>query len=62
MIQTDYLWIRVKQLLFLLFDAANTNFIALDLTRPAIEPTIYHIRGEQAYHIMWVFILPYIVL
>jgi len=39
-----------------------TNFIAFDLTRPAIEPTIYHIRGEQAYHIMWVFILLYIVL
>lgn len=51
--QTDYLRFRVKQLLFLLFDAANTNFTALNLTRPAIEPTIYHIRGEQAYHIMF---------
>jgi len=33
-----------------LWDAANTNFIVLGLTRPGREPTICHIRGEHAHH------------
>jgi biotin synthase-like enzyme len=28
----------------------NTSFIVLSLTRPGLEPTIYHIRGEQTNH------------
>jgi len=30
--------------------AANTNFIIAGLTRPALEPMIYHTRGEYANH------------
>ena len=29
-------------------EATNTNFIVFGLTRPGLEPTIYHTRGEHA--------------
>jgi len=29
-------------------EATNTNFIAFDLTRSELEPTIYNPRGEHA--------------
>jgi hypothetical protein len=31
-------------------EATHTNFIVLDLTRPELKPTIYHIPGEHANH------------
>ena len=31
-------------------EATNTNFIVFGLTRPGVEPTIYHTRGEHANH------------
>ena len=31
-------------------EARNTNFIVFDLTRPVLEPTIYHARCEHANH------------
>jgi len=31
-------------------EAANTNFIAFDLTRPEFESTIYRTRNEQQIH------------
>jgi hypothetical protein len=31
-------------------EATNTNFIVFDLTRPGLEPTIYHTRGEHVNH------------
>ena len=31
-------------------EATNTNFMIFGLTRPGIEPTIYHIRDEHANH------------
>jgi hypothetical protein len=48
-------WFRANQsLLFLLNaysrEATNTNFIVFGLTRPGLEPTIYHTRGEHANH------------
>ena len=30
--------------------ALNTNFIVFDLTRPELNPTIYHILDEHANH------------
>jgi hypothetical protein len=29
-------------------EAANTSFIVVGFTRPGLEPTIYHTRGEHA--------------
>jgi hypothetical protein len=29
-------------------EATNTNFIVFGLTRPGLEPIIYHTRGEHA--------------
>jgi hypothetical protein len=31
-------------------EATNTNFIVFGLTRPGLEPMIYHTRGEHANH------------
>jgi hypothetical protein len=31
-------------------EATNTNLIVFGLTRPGLEPTIYHTRGEHANH------------
>jgi hypothetical protein len=31
-------------------EATNTNFIVFGLTRPELEPTIYHTQGEHANH------------
>jgi hypothetical protein len=31
-------------------EAANTNFLVFGLTRPGLEPTIYHTRGDHANH------------
>jgi hypothetical protein len=31
-------------------EASNTNVILFGLTRPRLEPTIYHTRGEHANH------------
>jgi hypothetical protein len=31
-------------------EATNTNFIVFGLTRPGLEPNIYHTRGENANH------------
>jgi hypothetical protein len=31
-------------------EATNTNLIVFGLTRPGIEPTIYHTQGEHANH------------
>jgi hypothetical protein len=31
-------------------EAPNTNFIVFGLTRPGLESTIYHTRGEHANH------------
>jgi hypothetical protein len=31
-------------------EATNTNFIVFGLTRPVLDPTIYHTRGEDANH------------
>jgi hypothetical protein len=31
-------------------EATNTNFIFIGLTRPGLEPTIYHTWGEHANH------------
>ena len=31
-------------------EAANTNSIVFGLIRPGLEPTFYHIRGEQSQH------------
>jgi hypothetical protein len=31
-------------------EATNTSFIVFGLTRPGLEPTIYHTRGEHANH------------
>jgi hypothetical protein len=31
-------------------EATNTNFIVFGLTRPGIEPTIYHTRGDHSNH------------
>ena len=31
-------------------EATNTNFTVFGLTRPGLEPTIYHTRGEHANH------------
>jgi hypothetical protein len=31
-------------------EATNTNIIVFGLTRPGLEPTIYHTRGEHANH------------
>jgi hypothetical protein len=36
--------------LFLVGEATNTNFIVFGLTRPGLDPTIYHTRGEHANH------------
>ena len=47
-------WFRANQsLLFLRMfreEATNTNFIVFGLTRPGLEPNIYHTRGENANH------------
>ena len=31
-------------------EATNTNLIVFGLTRPRLEPTVYHTRGEHANH------------
>jgi hypothetical protein len=31
-------------------EATNTNFLVFGLTRPGLEPSIYHTRGEHANH------------
>jgi hypothetical protein len=31
-------------------EATNTNCIVVGLTRPGLEPTIYHTRAEHANH------------
>ena len=31
-------------------EATNSNFTVSGLTRPGLQPTIYHIRGEHANH------------
>ena len=31
-------------------EATNTNFIVFDLTRPGLEPMIYHTQGEHGNH------------
>jgi hypothetical protein len=47
---------RANQSLLSLLNAAclveNTNFIVFGLTRPGLEPRIYHTRGEYANHYM----------
>jgi hypothetical protein len=32
------------------WEAANTNFIVIDLTWPGFKPTIYHTGGKHANH------------
>ena len=49
-------WFRANQSLLFLLNAAclaektNTKFIVFGLTRPGLEPTTYHTRGEHANH------------
>ena len=46
-------WFWANQSLLLLLnagEATDTNFIVFGLTRPGLEPTIYHTRGEHANH------------
>ena len=31
-------------------EAANTNFLVFDWTRPGLKPMIYHTRGEHTNH------------
>jgi hypothetical protein len=49
-------WFRANQSMLFLLNAAcltektNTKFIVFGLTRPGLEPTTYHTRGEHANH------------
>jgi hypothetical protein len=46
--QQDFDFFFISLMLLLNGEATNTNFIVFHLTRPWLEPTIYHTRFENA--------------
>jgi hypothetical protein len=56
--QSVFSWLWLSQSVFTLTpyccmhsrEAANDNFTVFGLTRPGIEPTIYHTQGKYSKH------------